>query len=186
MSLPLWPIRQRWFHTFSPCAELLGDGHEGMWARFGSQGSIALNWHSRYSGTRYSGTWLYYALTMENNSSGYDKSLWKCLRSWPLGRGIEWRVIIGHSEYGMRSVMLFNSLRPGLWFTIKILSFQYRKSHCRDKTILRPSYLHNGIPCTGKMTSLYWIGALVMDICVSELDHHWFRKWLDTFPAPSS
>ena len=30
-----------------------------MWVRFGSQGSIALNWHSRYSGTRYSGTWLY-------------------------------------------------------------------------------------------------------------------------------
>ena len=35
-------------------------GHVMMWARFGSQGSIALNWHSRYSGTRYSGTWLYY------------------------------------------------------------------------------------------------------------------------------
>ena len=60
VSLPLWPIRPRWFHTYRPCAEPLGDGHEGMWARFGSQGSIALNWHSRYSGTRYSGTWLYY------------------------------------------------------------------------------------------------------------------------------
>ena len=59
VSLPLWPIRPRWFHTFSPCAEPLGDGHEGMGARFGSQGSIALNWHSRYSGKRYSGTWLY-------------------------------------------------------------------------------------------------------------------------------
>ena len=34
-------------------------GHVMIWARFGSQGSIALNWHSRYSGTRYSGTWLY-------------------------------------------------------------------------------------------------------------------------------
>ena len=34
-------------------------GHVMMWARFGSQGSIALNWHSRYSGLRYSGTWLY-------------------------------------------------------------------------------------------------------------------------------
>ena len=34
-------------------------GHVMMWARFGSQGSIALNWHSRYSGTHYSGTWLY-------------------------------------------------------------------------------------------------------------------------------
>ena len=35
--------------------------------------------------------------------------------------------------------------------------YQYRKSHCGDKTILRPSYLHNGISYTGKMTSLYWI-----------------------------
>ena len=49
-----WPIRPQWFNTFSPCAEPFRDGHEGMWARFGSQGSIALNWHSRYSGT-----WLY-------------------------------------------------------------------------------------------------------------------------------
>ena len=59
VSLPLWPSRQRWFHTFCPCAEPLGDGHEGMWSLFGSQGSIAFNWHLRYSGTRYSGTWLY-------------------------------------------------------------------------------------------------------------------------------
>ena len=41
-------------------------------------------------------------------------------------------------------------------------SYQYRKSHCGDKTILRPSYLHNGISYTGKMTSLYWIRALVV------------------------
>ena len=30
-------------------------------------------------------------------------------------------------------------------------SYQYRKSHCGDKTILRPSYLHNGISYTGKI-----------------------------------
>ena len=40
-------------------------------------------------------------------------------------------------------------------------SYQYRKSHCGDKTVVRSSYLHNGISYTGKMTSLYWIGALV-------------------------
>ena len=45
------------------------------------------------------------------------------------------------------------------WFNRKIPSYQYRKSHCGDKTILRPSYLHNGISYTGKMTSLYWIKA---------------------------
>ena len=49
----------------------------------------------------------------------------------------------------------------GGWFNIKMPSYQYRKSHCGDKTILRPSYLHNGISYTGKMASLYWIGALV-------------------------
>ena len=49
----------------------------------------------------------------------------------------------------------------GPWFNIKMSSYQYRKSHCGDKTILRPSYLHNGISYTGKMTSLYWITAQV-------------------------
>ena len=48
---------------------------------------------------------------------------------------------------------------PGPRFNIKITSHQYRKSHCGDKTILRPSYLHNGISYTGKTISLYWIGA---------------------------
>ena len=31
------------------------------------------------------------------------------------------------------------------------------KSHCGNKTILRPFYLHKGISYTGKTTSLYWI-----------------------------
>ena len=42
-------------------------------------------------------------------------------------------------------------------FNIKMSSYQYRKSNCGDKTILWPSYLHNGISYTGKTTSLYWI-----------------------------
>ena len=45
---------------------------------------------------------------------------------------------------------------PGVWFNIKMSYYQYRKSHCGDKTILRPD---NGIPYTSKMTSLYWIRA---------------------------
>ena len=62
-------------------------GHVMKWARFGSQGSIALNWHSRYSGTRYSGTWLYiliaiqwqifitmYAITLSKTAG---QSLWR-------------------------------------------------------------------------------------------------------------
>ena len=50
---------------------------------------------------------------------------------------------------------------PGSRFNIKMTSYRYRKSHCGDKTILRPSYLHNGISYTGKTTSLYWIRPLV-------------------------
>ena len=50
---------------------------------------------------------------------------------------------------------------------IKMSSYQYRKSHCGDKTVVRSSYLHNGISNTSKMTSLYWIRAQVThNICV--------------------
>ena len=45
-------------------------------------------------------------------------------------------------------------------------SYQYRKSHCGDKTILWPSYLHNGISYTGKMTYLYWMRALFIIISI--------------------
>ena len=57
---------------------------------------------------------------------------------------------------------------PGPWFNIKMTSYQYRKFHCGDKTILRPSYLHNGISHTDKMTSLYWIKAQVLQAWSSQ------------------
>ena len=47
----------------------------------------------------------------------------------------------------------------GHWFNINMLSYQYRKSHCGDKAILRSPYLHSGIFYTGKTTFLHWIGA---------------------------
>ena len=40
-------------------------------------------------------------------------------------------------------------------------SYQYSKPNCGDKTVVRSSYLNNGIFFTGKITSLYWIRALV-------------------------
>ena len=49
---------------------------------------------------------------------------------------------------------------PRPWFNIKMSSYQYRKSHCGDKTVVRSSYLHNEISYTIKMSSLYWIGPL--------------------------
>ena len=56
----------------------------------------------------------------------------------------------------------FLSQRAGPWFNIKTTSYQYRKSHCGDKTVVRSSYLHNGISYTGKISSLYWISPQVM------------------------
>ena len=53
----------------------------------------------------------------------------------------------------------FESKAPGPWFNIKMPSYQFRKSHCGDKTVVRSSYLHNGISYTGKTTSLYWTSA---------------------------
>ena len=56
-----------------------------------------------------------------------------------------------------------------------MISYQYRKYHCGGKTILRPSYLHNKISYTGKMTSLYWIRAqgLVNKIYIAVMLHEW-------------
>ena len=53
---------------------------------------------------------------------------------------------------------------PGPRFNITMFSYQYRKSHCGYKTVVRSSYLQNGISYTGKMTSLYWIGALMSNL----------------------
>ena len=55
---------------------------------------------------------------------------------------------------------LHRVFRPGPQFNIKMPSYQYRKSYCGDKTVVRSSYLHNGISYTGKILSLYWIRAL--------------------------
>ena len=51
-------------------------------------------------------------------------------------------------------------LSSGPCINIKMLSYQYRKSHCGDQTVVRSSYLHNGISYTGKMSSLYWFRPL--------------------------
>ena len=44
-------------------------------------------------------------------------------------------------------------VKSGPWFNMKMSPCQYRKSHCGDKTVVRSSYLHNGISYTGKMIS---------------------------------
>ena len=46
----------------------------------------------------------------------------------------------------------------------KMSSYQHGKSHCGDKTILRPSYRHNRISFTDRALFVYWIGPLVAEI----------------------
>ena len=48
--------------------------------------------------------------------------------------------------------------KTGGWFNIKMPSYQYRKSYCGDKTILRPSYIQNGLSYAGKITTLFESG----------------------------
>ena len=79
--------------------------------------------------------------------------------------------------------------RSGPWFNIKTPSYQCRESHCGDKTVVRSSYLHNGISYTGKMISLYWIRAqytlgsfflLIMAITYTS-DSHFILNWMLLF-----
>ena len=53
----------------------------------------------------------------------------------------------------------YRELPAGARLNIKMTFYQYRKSHCGDKTVIRSSYLHNGISYIGEMSSLYWIRA---------------------------
>ena len=53
---------------------------------------------------------------------------------------------------------LFIDFDQMLWF-IANMFYQSRKSHYGNETVLQPSYIHNEIFYTGKMTPLFWIRA---------------------------
>ena len=61
-----------------------------------------------------------------------------------------------HKGPVMRKMFPFDDVIMGCWFNISMFSYQYKKSHCGDKTIIRSSYLHNGISYAGKMTCSCW------------------------------
>ena len=93
---------------------------------------------------------------------------WKCF--WqlisitcviPRNKILSWTLNVWGPKYsGETKWILWLLMHTGSRFNIKISSYQYRKSHCGDKTVVRSSYLHNGISYTGKMTSLYWFSPL--------------------------
>ena len=45
---------------------------------------------------------------------------------------------------------LWRGSQPWSNLNIKIPSYQWRDSHCKDKTVSCPRYLNHGIPCTLK------------------------------------
>ena len=67
-----------------------------------------------------------------------------------------WRIQMAEEILGNVS----STSRP--WFNIRITFYQYRKSHCGFKTVIKLSSLHSGISYIGKMTSLYWIRVMVI------------------------
>ena len=44
------------------------------------------------------------------------------------------------TKYRLSVWYIFKKCPPGRWFDIKMSSYQYRKSHCGDKTILSPQW----------------------------------------------
>ena len=88
----------------------------------------------------------------------YKKINLKMFKKWqPFGLGLNVLKQVGSVLHMLLTCIMV--INPGGWFNIKMSSYQYRKSHYGDKMIIRPSYLHNGISYTGKMSSLYWIRA---------------------------
>ena len=84
------------------------------------------------------------------------------------------------------SVGSHDTLISWAWFNIKMSSYQYRKSHCGEKMVIRSSYLHNGISYTGKMASLYWISLLYLSVLFAIIDPIIFitqKQWVFCCPS---
>ena len=107
-----------------------------------------------HSGSR---SWNPHSFCFRNHEYAFPSNL----ESWVAK--VDKIILLKHHTYPVYSISCLLTTcpykEPGPRFNIKMISYQWRKSHCGDKTILRPSYLHNGISYTGKMTSLYWIRA---------------------------
>ena len=76
--------------------------------------------------------------------------------------------------------------QSGPWINIKMLSYQYRKSHCGDKTVVRSSYLHNGISYIRKM-SLFLLNedpANISDVANTSLTEFKKTKPVQMYIAP--
>ena len=112
-------------------------------------GQIVLTWFNRKYGIRVRN---YFHVFYGTDSSDDHLCRWYLRKHprWPL-----------HATIRTRECVNLIPTISGGWINMKMPFYPHRKSHCGDKTILRPSYLHNCISYTGKTTSLYWIGAQI-------------------------
>ena len=95
---------------------------------------------------------------------------WKCTALYDPKNSIHYFNANGHEDRFKPAYKLLNLWKlwfetqwykdTGDWINIKMSSYQYRKFHCGDKTVVR-SY-------ADKMTSLYWIRAQISN---------WMRVW---------
>ena len=96
-----------------------------------------------------------------NFNSTWAKPLMKLGHGWMIASsGKQWMWLLIHVLIVDDLYSLLVIETPGPWFNIKMSSYQLWKYHCGDKTVVRSSYLHNGISYTGKMWSLYWTSPL--------------------------
>ena len=97
----------------------------------------------------------YYCRRYANSSTpniGYDADV--C----PQGKGWWQSFWYGYCRFDRATkpfLCFLNGLGRGPSFNIWMLSYKFGKSHCRNKTLLWSSYLHDGNCYTGKTTSLY-------------------------------
>ena len=80
-------------------------------------------------------------------------------RYWPFARGIHRSPVDSPHKGQWREALVFYLIYAwtnDLANNREMSSYQNRKSHCGDKTVVRSSNLHNGISRTSKMASLYW------------------------------
>ena len=127
---------------------------------------IGHNGPGNYSDRHYSDvTWaswhlqsLTTSLFVQQQRKHYISTLLALWERFPWQRSSYWGYAMSWYRHGYpRYEQGFHVRLPGPWFNIKMSSYQYRKFHCGDKTVVKSSFLHNGISYAGKMASLCWI-----------------------------
>ena len=86
-----------------------------------------------------------------------DQTFFYCWAKWKSTAAMIFTELNGNALSFWR--ILPSNIRTPIWYQDVILPAQ--EIPLWDQTGIRPSYLHNLISSTGKMTSLYWIRALM-------------------------